>query len=167
MKKVSIKRLSYSDTALVDDIHVDCSQSMFVSSPVQVMKTLSEVGSKNINIPYSIKLANETIGFFTLNYFCNIAVQADPVYFGGEQDCRVESFMIDKRYQGKGYGKAAINEIIKLLHKEQLHIKGIKLSVNFLNKGAKLFYAKCGFKDTGSVYDGGLAGPQHIYRLDL
>ncbi|MDH3976341.1 MAG: GNAT family N-acetyltransferase [Deltaproteobacteria bacterium] len=167
MINVSIERLYLNDRVSISDIHISCRQAMFVSSPIQVMAIIKETGHKNINLPFSIKSSDKTIGFFTLNFYSPLTAQADPLYFGGENDCRLESFMIDERYQGKGFGNAAISEITQLLSKDYPHIKGLKLSVNFLNEMAKLFYLKCGFKDTGKVYEGGPAGPQHIYRLDL
>jgi len=152
---------------LIKEIHVSSSQSSFISPPTKVLTLIREVGDTKINIPFKIESSDQIIGFFTLNFFCPIAVQADPLYFGGKKDCRLETFMIDERWQKQGFGKAAIREIREFLAKNHPQIKGLKLSVNFLNEGAKLFYKKCGFKDTGKVYEGGPAGPQHIYRLDL
>jgi len=167
MKNVSIKRISYEDMASVSNIHVNYNQSRFVSPPSQVMAIIKEVGNEKINIPFSVNFSDKVIGFFTLNFYCPLCVQADPVFFGGKNDCRLESFMIDEKYQGQGFGKRAIKEIIHLLSKKYPHIKGLKLSVNFLNDGAKLFYLNCGFKDSGDLFNGGPSGPQHIYKLDL
>ena len=167
MKKVHIQRLSYDDTASIDDIHVSSEQSAFISPPQKVMSIFKELGNEETNLPFTINIPNISIGFFTLNFYCPIAVQADPVFFGGENDCRLETFMIDETYQGQGFGKAAINEILCLLKNDYPHIEHLKLSVNFLNERAKLFYLKYGFTDTELVYNGGPSGPQHIFTLEL
>ncbi len=62
-------------------------------------------------------------------------------------------FMIDKKYQGKGYGKEAMNLIIN-------HVKSRPNAVEFLLSHSKEdgnageFYQKCGFEYTGKeIYD--------------
>lgn len=167
MNKVSIKRLLPEDKDLVSHIEIKENQSSFVSSPVQVLTFIQEVGDPKINCPYQIEASGKTIGFFTLNFYCPLVAGADPFFFGGENDCRLESFMIDRKFQGKGFGKAALTEIVAFLSKNHPEIRSLKLSVNFLNDKAKSLYLKFGFHDTGEIFKGGTAGPQHIYRLDL
>jgi len=61
-------------------------------------------------------------------------------------------FMIDKKYQGKGYGKEAMNLIIN-------HVKTRPKAVEFLLSHSKsdgnagLFYKKYGFEYTGKEID--------------
>jgi len=64
-------------------------------------------------------------------------------------------FMIDKNHQGKGYGKAAI-ELVKKVVKEQVP-DATEIYLSYVPKekgGADAFYKKVGFEDTGKVEDG-------------
>lgn len=70
-------------------------------------------------------------------------------------------FMIDHKYQGKGYGKAALAKVIE----EMKNIKDcneIFLSFEPENKIGKRLYESFNFKDTGKIIDGEL-----LYSLSL
>ncbi|MCP4123494.1 MAG: GNAT family N-acetyltransferase [Bacteroidetes bacterium] len=63
-------------------------------------------------------------------------------------------YMIDKEHQGKGYGKAALEQVVDFM-RTQPDIKEIKLSYVPKEKGASdKFYANCGFIDTGEKEEG-------------
>ncbi|MGB1205651.1 MAG: GNAT family N-acetyltransferase [Chitinophagales bacterium] len=64
-------------------------------------------------------------------------------------------FMIDKNHQGKGYGKASMDLIKKVIKEKVPDIKEIYLSYVPKEKGgADEFYKKVGFEDTGKISDG-------------
>lgn len=62
-------------------------------------------------------------------------------------------YMIDKRYQGKGYGKAALAQILDLL-KNTFKCKEVGLSEVPENYVAKKLYGSLGFEFTGEIDDG-------------
>ena len=94
-----IEKVGFSDHNKLASISVTMDQSGFVSPPSEVLTLISELGYEDRSLPFRILLNGETIGFFTLNFFCPIQSQADEEYYGGESDCRIESFMIDQNYQ--------------------------------------------------------------------
>ncbi len=61
-------------------------------------------------------------------------------------------FMIDHKYQGKGYGKLALIEIIKEMKKLE-DCKDIYISFDPKNNIARRLYESLGFKDTGKVLE--------------
>jgi diamine N-acetyltransferase len=63
--------------------------------------------------------------------------------------------MIDKHYQGKGYDKNALNQVINIV-KEDKNYNKLYLSFEPENHGAKTMYEKMGFKPTGDVIYGEL-----------
>lgn len=86
------------------------------------------------------------------NYPCIIYnAQKDPVGFLnlckwlGEGDAYSWSYFIDKRYQGKGYGKAAAQLAIQILKAANAQ-KQIKLSTERNNERAQRLYVNLGFK---------------------
>lgn len=167
MNEVSIEQIGLSDLEKVETIAVTMEQASFVSPPSEALTLISELGYEDKSLPFRIVLNGETIGFFTLNFFCPIQSQADEEYYGGERDCRIESFMIDQNYQRQGFGFNAFRAITTLLKSDFPQINALKLSVNFRNEVAKSFYLKCGLSDMGKVYHGGSADPQYIYRMEL
>jgi len=72
--------------------------------------------------------------------------------------CRI---MIDHKYQGKGYGKAALQKIIEEMKKFR-DCKEVFLSFDPENKVGKQLYETFGFKDTGKTIDDEL-----LYSLKL
>jgi diamine N-acetyltransferase len=70
-------------------------------------------------------------------------------------------FMVDARYQGRGYALQAMHLVID--HVRRLpNATELYLSYVPKNGNAGPFYRKCGFVDTGEVADG-----ENVMRLDL
>lgn len=72
---------------------------------------------------------------------------------GKKREALIYRFMIDRRHQGKGYGRAALVlaiEEIRALPKVR------KISISYMpdNKVAKAFYASLGFVEAGVDEDG-------------
>lgn len=69
-----------------------------------------------------------------------------------EKEYGVWRFMIDGKHQKKGYGKAAMEIIKKVVKEEAPEASGIGLSYVPKEKGgADEFYRKVGFEDTGKM----------------
>lgn len=74
-------------------------------------------------------------------------------------------FMIDRRHQGKGYGRAALAEVLK----EIRSISGArKISICYMasNHQARQFYAKFGFREVGRDRDGETIAELNISARD-
>jgi diamine N-acetyltransferase len=67
-------------------------------------------------------------------------------------DC-ILRFMIDARYQGRGYGRAALLATLEHI-KRQPNGRGIQLSYVPENEVAARLYAGAGFRPTGRIIDG-------------
>ena len=61
-------------------------------------------------------------------------------------------FMIDHKYQGKGYGRRALVKIIEEM-KENEECKDIYISFDPKNNIARSLYESLGFKDTGKTLE--------------
>ncbi|WP_453990323.1 GNAT family N-acetyltransferase [Bacillus nitroreducens] len=62
--------------------------------------------------------------------------------------------MIDYKYQGKGYGTAAVKAIISEMYRTLPYCDEIYLSVIPSNKAAIHVYTKAGFRKTGEIIKG-------------
>ncbi|KAA0766519.1 GNAT family N-acetyltransferase [Bacillus sp. SH5-2] len=72
----------------------------------------------------------------------------------------INGFIIDQTQQGKGYGKAALQESIYLIKNTFKACKEIRLTVHKDNISAKKLYEHYGFQSLGHDYDG-----EQVYRL--
>lgn len=93
--------------------------------------------------PFAIYAEDGLVGFCMMS----IAPKDD-----GTTEYDIWRFMIDKNFQGKGYGKAALKEAIAFLKKEGA--KEISLSYEPENHVAAALYASEGFVPTGEMHDG-------------
>ena len=65
----------------------------------------------------------------------------------------IDRFMIDEKFQKKGFGKQALKMVIDAIKQDKTHNK-IKISTNPENMVARNLYAKLGFYETGELHDG-------------
>ncbi|OOZ81316.1 GNAT family N-acetyltransferase [Bacillus cereus] len=72
----------------------------------------------------------------------------------------INGFIIDQNQQGKGYGKATLQESIYLIKNTYKACKEIRLTVHKDNISAKKLYESYGFQSLGHDYDG-----EQVYRL--
>ncbi|MBJ3792497.1 GNAT family N-acetyltransferase [Bacillus sp. OA1] len=72
----------------------------------------------------------------------------------------INGFIIDRKQQGNGYGKAALQESIYLIKNTFKACKEIRLTVHKDNISAKRLYERYGFISLGQEYDG-----EQVYRL--
>jgi len=103
------------------------------------------------------------VGFFTLKPSHSDAVEE----LRSDTRLTLQSFMIDERRQARGYAKRALGQLPALARQYFANIESIGLSVNCRNEIAYRLYQKNGFLDTGELYYGGSAGPQHVMLMEI
>ncbi len=109
--------------------------------------------------PYAIVENDCSAGFFVLD---RTPSEADP-----SADLVLRAFFVDAAAQGRGVAKAAACEVPSLVRRDFPATRRVVLTVNVRNPVARAVYLAGGFCDTGELYLGGSAGPQHVLRLDL
>ena len=61
--------------------------------------------------------------------------------------------MVDERFQGKGYGQFGVEKMIEMFRAEE-RVKVAGVSYEPENDAARKLYAKCGFEETGEIWQG-------------
>lgn len=74
----------------------------------------------------------------------------------------LRAFFIDHRWQGRGLGLRALHALLADLAARYPQARDLALTVNVRNTAAIALYRRAGFVDTGELYHGGPAGPQHL-----
>jgi len=74
----------------------------------------------------------------------------------------LRSFMIDAGRQGEGLGGRALDAIHAYVAGRHPDRERILLTVNVRNEAAVHVYRRAGYRDSGELYHGGLAGPQFV-----
>ncbi|MBK5360805.1 GNAT family N-acetyltransferase [Bacillus sp. TH44] len=119
---------------------------------VSLAKVYIKPDGENVEyIPFAIYDGDLIVGFIMHAF---VRESTDMYWING--------FIIDEKEQGKGYGKAALQEIINLIKKNFKECEEIRLTVHKDNISAKKLYECYDFKPLGNVYDG-----EEVYRLLL
>jgi diamine N-acetyltransferase len=113
-------------------------QKNFVASN---MFSLAEAKADRVSNPYAIYADEQIVGFIMYDF--------NPE----ENRGYVSRLMVDARFQGKGYGRAAMAEVVDRL-KRVPGIRDIQTSFHPENHVAEALYASLGFARTGEVVDG-------------
>lgn len=111
---------------------------------------------------YAIVADGTVVGFFRidLNYPAHMELALPG-------DLGVRAFMIGDAHQGRGHAKAACRALAGMVRENYPGAPALVLTVNCKNPGAYHCYLAGGFMDTGALYHGGDAGPQHVMRLPI
>lgn len=135
---VELKEIDKENIEEVLALEVSAQQRDFVQTPaVSLAKAWAY---KQTAFPFAVYAQDMLVGFIMLGYY--------------EQKGQytVWQFLIDARYQHKGYGRAALALGIQFL-KDRFHAAEVYLGVKFQNSLAKKLYASAGFVETGEKTD--------------
>jgi len=100
---------------------------------------------------YSIAESQFLSGFVTRAVYFDEELVGFSMYGLDPEDDNywIYRFMIDERFQGRGYGKDAMQLIIREIERKNDRTDVIFLGYHPDNEGARQLYAKVGFKETG------------------
>jgi diamine N-acetyltransferase len=135
---VELRPVTQANFGSVINLEVSQDQLNFVASNLYSIAE-SKVYPECIPL---VVYANDTVVGFLMYAFDN----KDASYWV----CRL---MIDRYFQGKGYGMEAMRQIIQEIRKRP-NIDLIKLSINPYNQSAEKLYTLLGFEKTGEMVEG-------------
>ena len=134
--------------------------------------TLRDIDRENFMRCVKLEVREDQKGFVSPNVFSIAQSKVEPTYhiqavydgeemvgfcmygWDEEEGCHsLARLMIDKNHQGKGYGRAATEEVIRRL-KAEPGCSQVVLSVNPANASAQALYESLGFVKTGAVSHG-------------
>jgi diamine N-acetyltransferase len=69
------------------------------------------------------------------------------------QQAFIQRLMVDEKYQGKGYGRFAMQKLIELFRADE-RIQEVGISYDPKNEGARKLYTSVGFVETGEIFEG-------------
>ena len=136
---VQLKPVTKENLDAVLALKVKESQRSYVSSAAESLAQAYVYAETAF--PFAVYDDREIVGFIMMGYY------EEKKYY------TLWKLMIDQRYQGRGYGRAALKLGVAFL-KERFRVKEIFTGVIPGNKAAKSFYQSAGFTDTGLFENG-------------
>ena len=113
------------------------------------MFSLAEAKADKVSNPFAVYAGEQMVGFIMYDY--NV----------GERRGYLSRLMIDARFQGNGYARVALAEVMDRL-KRMPSIRDIQTSFHPENRVAEALYASFGLARTGEFVDG-----EVVVRLKL
>lgn len=138
-KPVEIRPVTEENMAAVLALQVNESQAGYVSTPAEALEQARAYA--RTAFPFAVYAGGEVVGFIMMGYY-----EAKRYY-------TLWKLLIDRQYQGRGYGKAALTLGIAFL-KERFGVSEIYTGVIPGNDVAKGLYRSMGFEETGLFENG-------------
>ena len=138
---IELRKIDNNNRAECERLSVSSGQEQYIASNT---KSLAAAGnSPGIARPFAVYADGRMVGFAMFAFDEN---NDDP-----EDRYWLWRFMIDEREQGKGYGRAALTEIIGYFRKHGAD--SITLSTKETNVRALDLYHRYGFSENGQMND--------------
>lgn len=130
MSNINFRNIDKSNEESVRKIELKGEQESFIETVDECLKEASMYSEWN---PVAIYNDDTIIGFAMYGSF------------GPNKDTWIDRILIDKKYQGNGYGRIAMNKLIDIVL-EKYKVNTIYLSIIPGNKAAYNLYKSIGFK---------------------
>ena len=154
---VTIERYSSTFYTDVSKLSVQEGQSSYVATAQALLDGKEDGWEYHV-----IQFNGDIVGFF------NIDTHYSQRYdFATNGDVGLRAFFVDKHHQGKGIAKSVLSLLNAYVGENYPTASAVCLTVNCKNEVAYKAYLNSGFIDSGELYLGGSAGPQHVLRMQL
>ncbi len=131
---VELRKITKENLDDVLNLKVSGIQKEFVSSNAHSLAQAWVY--QNTAFPFAIYNDNTLVGFIMLGYYEE------------KNQYTLWKFMIDEKFQNKGYGRQALRLAVEFL-KNNFKVKSVFTGCAFDNNAAKAFYRSFGFRETG------------------
>lgn len=95
-------------------------------------------------IPQAIYAADDMVGFVMYGLYDD----------DGRTVWAIVRLMVDERYQGKGYGRATMLQVLEQMRTHESSVRDVYISFVPDNEAARRLYTDLGFVDVGMTSDG-------------
>ncbi|MCR4631419.1 MAG: GNAT family N-acetyltransferase [Treponema sp.] len=145
---VELKRLTSENIDDIIALQVAEPQKGFISpNSRSIMDAHLAITNNEMAITFGIYKDNVVIGFVIIIYGAKEDNLMPSVAY---HNYYLWHFMIDEKYQHKGYGRQALNLLIEYMRTAPCgEAVSCWASYTVGNKGAKAFFKKCGFQENG------------------
>ena len=146
---IHLEAINSENVWKVCNLKVATNQLDFVATNQQsIIEAYTTIIRNKIALPFAIKYNDTIVGFCMIGY--DTIDDEDPKI--AADSYFLWRFMIDENYQGKGYGKQALDVIIDYIKtRPSGPAQSCWLSYEPENEGARHLYSTFGFIETGEI----------------
>jgi diamine N-acetyltransferase len=155
---ISLRPIDSSNYRECIELSVAPDQQRFVASNLQSLA--DAYVWREAAEPYAVYADDDMVGFALLFPLADGEDDDSIPEPGAERGYILVRLMVDDRFQGRGYGRAALDAIVELVRDRGLPT--IRLSVVPENEQALEFYRRNGFVETGESHGGEIVFERQI-----
>lgn len=147
---VELRKVDAKNIWKICALEVAEDQRGFVATNTQsILEAYCAISSGGVAMPYGIYDGETPVGFVMLGFGCEDWEDAPEI---AKDTYNIWRFMIDRRYQRKGYGKQAMEAVLRLVETFP-HGKAdwVWLSYEPENQVAAELYRSFGFRENGQM----------------
>ena len=147
---VELRKVDAKNIWKICALEVAEDQRNFVATNTQsILEAYCAISSGGVAMPYGIYDGDTPMGFVMLGFGCEDWEDAPEI---AKDTYNIWRFMIDRRYQRKGYGKQAMEAVLRLVETFP-HGKAdwVWLSYEPENQVAAELYRSFGFRENGQM----------------
>ena len=147
---VELRKVDAKNIWKICALEVAEDQRNFVATNTQsILEAYCAISSGGVAMPYGIYDGETPVGFVMLGFGCEDWEDAPEI---AKDTYNIWRFMIDRRYQRKGYGKQAMEAVLRLVETFP-HGKAdwVWLSYEPENQVAAELYRSFGFRENGQM----------------
>ena len=147
---VELRKVDAKNIWKICALEVAEDQRNFVATNTQsILEAYCAISSGGVAMPYGIYDGETPVGFVMLGFGCEDWEDAPEI---AKNTYNIWRFMIDRRYQRKGYGKQAMEVVLRLVETFP-HGKAdwVWLSYEPENQVAAELYRSFGFRENGQM----------------
>ena len=152
---IHLEKIDYRNVWDIVDLKVARSQKEFVAgNGDSIIQAYAAIGTECQAFPFGIYNDNKPVGFLMIGY--NEAVLYDVEDFESPEALKnsysIWRLMIDKKHQGKGYGRDAIRLALDFIRTWPCgKAEYCEISYEPENEAARKLYCSLGFKENGEM----------------
>lgn len=149
---MELRKIDTSNVWEIIDLDVNKDQEDFVAtnseSIIEAYATINEGGNA---LPLAIYENQDLVGFVMIGFETELHEEGPMI---AKNNYLIWRLMIDGNYQGKGYGRKAVQTILDYIRTYPLgQADYVWLSYEANNKAGKALYESFGFKETGEIVE--------------
>ena len=137
MNHITLKKIDESNFIDCFNLKLAAGQEQYVSNPIRSLAQAYVY--YNQCVPFGIYAADKMVGYVMV------------IYDYDEEVYNIWHMMIDCAFQGNGYGKSALQEVLKYIASKPFgNSKTVLMTCNPQNEVAYRLYRQIGFAETGN-----------------
>lgn len=150
---VEFRKITQDNLREIAALAVAEHQGRFIApNAMSIMEAYVAITNGGVALPFGIYDGDRAVGFIMFTYGAKKDEGMPEVAY---HNYCIWRLMIDARYQGQGYGRQAMREALRYMRSAPCGPgQRCWLCHHPENAAAKAFYEKCGFTETGELFDG-------------